>query len=164
MLVVADTGPPHYLVLSDTIELLPRLFGRVVLPNVVRDELQHSRTPEPVRRWIAAAPEWIEVVASPSFADTHGPPIGAGERAAIAVALAHRADLVLMDDRQGVAAAIAAGLRVIGTIGLLDQAARRGLIDLTAAFARLRATNFRCRPELLDAVLAQHQERKGADG
>ena len=161
MLVVADTGPPHYLVLSDTIDLLPRLFGRVVLPDVVRDELQHSRIPEPVRRWIATAPEWVDIVASPSFADTPGPAIGAGERAAIAVALAHRADLVLMDDRQGVAAATAAGLRVVGTIGLLDRAAQRGLIDLATTFARLRATNFRCRPEWLDALLAQHQERKG---
>jgi predicted nucleic acid-binding protein len=46
-----------------------------------------------------------------------------------------------MDDRQGVAVASAAGLRVIGTIGVLDRAALRGLIDLPAAVARLRETN-----------------------
>ena len=134
----------------------------MLLPDVVRDELQHGRAPEPVRRWMAAAPEWVDIVAAPSFADTHGPAIGAGERAAIAVAVAQRADLVLMDDRQGVSAATAAGLRVIGTIGLLGRAAQRGLIDLADALARLRATNFRYRPALLDALLAQHQERKGS--
>ena len=161
MLVVADTGPPHYLVLSNAIDLLPRLFGRVLLPDVVRDELQHPRTPVPVRHWIAAAPAWVEIVASPPPADLQGPPIGAGERAAIALALERRADLVLMDDRQGVATATAAGLRVIGTIGLLDRAARLGLVDLEDAFARLRATNFRHRPALLDAILGQHKEKGG---
>jgi predicted nucleic acid-binding protein len=61
-----------------------------------------------------------------------------------------------MDDRLGVAAALAAGLQVIGTVGVLDRAARRGLIDLPASVARLRDTNFRCRPEILDALLADH--------
>jgi predicted nucleic acid-binding protein len=65
-----------------------------------------------------------------------------------------------MDDRQGVAAASAVGLRVIGTIGVLDRAALRGLIDLPAVVARLRETNFRYRPELLDALLAQHAAKK----
>jgi predicted nucleic acid-binding protein len=61
-----------------------------------------------------------------------------------------------MDDRLGVAAALAMGQRVIGTVGVLDRAARRGLIDLPASVARLRGTNFRCRPEMLDALLADH--------
>ena len=83
-----------------------------------------------------------------------------GERAAIALAVSRRADLVLMDDRLGVATASAAGLRVIGTIGVLDRLAMRGLVDLPSAVARLRATNFRYRPELLDALLAQYEAKK----
>ena len=43
---------------------------------------------------------------------------------------------------------------------MLDRAALRGLIDLPAAVAALRDTNFRCRPELLDALLAQHEAKK----
>lgn len=161
MLVVADTGPPHYLVLTGVIDLLPRLFGRMVLPDVVRDELHHVRAPEPVRRWIASAPGWIDVVETASLGGLPIPQIGAGERAAIALALSRRADLVLMDDRQGVAAALAVGLRVTGTLGLLDLAARRDLVNLEEVFTRLRATSFRCRPELIDAVLAGHREGQG---
>jgi predicted nucleic acid-binding protein len=65
-----------------------------------------------------------------------------------------------MDDRAGVAVAYRHGLTVTGTIGVLDLAARRGLLDLTTAFARLKATNFRYPPEIMDALLAQHREEK----
>jgi predicted nucleic acid-binding protein len=79
--------------------------------------------------------------------------------AAIALTLARAlgADLVLIDDRAGVAVARRRGFTVTGTLGVLDLAARRGLIELGGAIARLKATNFRYRPEILDALLAQHR-------
>jgi predicted nucleic acid-binding protein len=69
------------------------------------------------------------------------------------------AELVLMDDRTGVAAARALGLAVTGTLGLLDRAAQRGMIDLGAAFALLRATNFHCKADLLNSLLAENLAR-----
>ena len=44
-----------------------------------------------------------------------------------------------------------------GTLGALDLAARRGLIDLLEAFTRLKATTFHYRQGLLDAFLARRQ-------
>jgi predicted nucleic acid-binding protein len=70
-----------------------------------------------------------------------------GERAAIALGVSLSAELLLMDDRAGVVA-------VTGTLGLLDRAARRGLVDLVAAFDALKATNFHTRQALLDTLLA----------
>jgi len=49
---------------------------------------------------------------------------------------------------------------VTGTLGVLDLAARRGLIDLSKAFSRLKATSFHYRQGLLDILLAQEQEKK----
>jgi predicted nucleic acid-binding protein len=49
---------------------------------------------------------------------------------------------------------------VTGTLGVLDLAAQRGLIDLAQAFTRLKATSFRYRQGLLDALLAQRPEEK----
>jgi predicted nucleic acid-binding protein len=83
-----------------------------------------------------------------------------GERAAIALATSIGADLILMDDRAGVAVAYQRGLAVTGTLGVLDLAARRGLLDLATAIARLKATSFRYPPELIEALLAQHREEK----
>ena len=69
-------------------------------------------------------------------------------------------NLLLMDDRDGVAAARRRGFAVTGTLGLLDLAARKGLVDLAAAFTRLKATSFYYRQGLLDALLAQHEAKK----
>ena len=142
-LVVADAGPLHYLVLTGDIELLPKLFERVLVPQVVRDELANAEAPQAVRDWIARAPSWLDLrPAHPGADDVAVAKLDEGERAAIAVALAVKAELVLMDDREGVGIARGRGLAVTGTLGVLDLAARRGLIDLAAAFERLKATTF----------------------
>jgi len=82
--------------------------------------------------------------------------LDAGEQAAIALAVAIKADLVLMDDRAGVMAAREMRLRATGALGVLDLAARRGLVDLAAAFTRLKTTGFYYRQGLLDALLTDH--------
>jgi len=79
-----------------------------------------------------------------------------GEREALALARTLGADLVLIDDRAGVAVARQLGFAATGTLGVLDLGARPGLIDLADAFTRLKATSFRYRPEIMDALLAQH--------
>ena len=159
--VVADTGPLNYLVLIEAIDLLPRLFEQVLVPAAVYDELNHKDAPALVRAFIAQKPAWLDIRPNPD------PPDGVidatlddGERAAIALAASIGADLILMDDRAGVAAAYRHGLAVTGTIGVLDLAARRGLVDLATAFAKLKATNFRYPPGIMDALLAQHREEK----
>jgi len=88
------------------------------------------------------------------------PSLDDGERAAVALAQSLRAELILMDDRAAVAAALALGFEVIGTLGVLGRGAARGLIDLSEAIARLKATNFRYRPEVLDALLARGVHRR----
>lgn len=159
MRVVADTGPLHYLVLIGAIEILPHLFDGVVIPTTVRHELDRPRTPAPVRAWIAAPPAWLAVQPAPSEVDPALAALDQGERAVIALATQLAAELVLMDDRAGVAAARARGFAVTGTLGLLDRAARRGLVDLATAFKALQATNFHTRQELLDRLLAEHRRR-----
>jgi len=81
--------------------------------------------------------------------------LGVGETAAIALATELNADLVLMDDRRGVAAALHRGLTVTGTLGLLARAAAQGLLDLADAFQRLKATNFRYRQDIMDLLLKE---------
>ena len=87
--------------------------------------------------------------------------IDAGERAAIQLAASLNADLVLMDDRKGVNAAQRKGLRVTGTLGILDLAAHRGLADFAEGVAQLRRTNFRVPEALLNALLEKRREKKG---
>jgi predicted nucleic acid-binding protein len=58
--VVADTGPLNYLTLIDAVDLLPKMFDRVMVPAAVYDELIDDGTPAVVRAWIAQAPLWLE--------------------------------------------------------------------------------------------------------
>lgn len=159
--VVADTGPLNYLALIDRASLLPKLFGTVFVPEVVRDELLHPKTPLQVREWIAASPSWLAVRPDLVGRQSGLQSLDAGERSAITLALSMNSELVLMDDRAGVAISRTRGLAVMGTLGILDLAARRSLLDLEEAFARLRSTSFRCRPQLFDTLIARHRLRKG---
>ena len=158
-LVVADAGPLHYLVLIEHSSIFPALFEKVFVPTIVRDELRHIEAPKLVRDWVENPPAWLEVCAASALDDLSTQSLDDGERAALALAGELRADLILMDDRAGVAVARSKGFAVTGTMGLLDLAARRGLLNLSEAFARLRTTNFRYPAELMDALLVQEQKR-----
>jgi predicted nucleic acid-binding protein len=65
LVVVADTGPLNYLVQIDAIELLPTLFGNIIVPAAVRDELVHRLAPVAVRGWAELHPPWLEVKPNP---------------------------------------------------------------------------------------------------
>jgi predicted nucleic acid-binding protein len=141
-LVVADTGPINYLILIGHIDVLARLFEKVIVPSVVAAELASSRAPQPVQDWIAEPPAWLDVYDCPAGVETDASldMIDRGERAAILLALSTRAELLLMDDRAGVKVARSNGIRVTGTLGLLDLAAEAGLVDFEQAAQLLRHT------------------------
>lgn len=157
-LVVADTGPLNYLLLIDEIGLLEKLFDKIFVPGAVAAELCHPRAPAAVRAWAVRAPTWIEIQsASLVLDDPAWRALDTGEREAIALARSIGADLLLIDDRSGAKVALHHGFEVVGTLGLLALGARRGLIDLPMAVNRLKNTNFRYRPAILDALLSRYR-------
>ena len=80
------------------------------------------------------------------------------EADAILLAEQLQADLILLDDRRARQIAEARGLRVVGTLGVLVDAAWRGVINFRAAIADLERTNFRISRALLDVALEQVSE------
>jgi predicted nucleic acid-binding protein len=162
MRVIANNSPLRYLILLDCIHLLPALFARVLIPTAVQTELQHRRTPEVVRAWIAHPPAWLAIRQVRGTVDADLLHLDGGEQEAIRLAQMVHADVVLLDDRKARDAAIHRGLRVMGTVGVLEQAASRGLIDLPDVFARLRTTNFRIHDALIQSALARDAARKAA--
>ena len=83
MIVVSDTTPLNYLILVDSVHVLPGLFVRVYAPSAVITELSHSGAPEAVRVWAASPPEWL-TVQDPTRTDA-SLKLGSGETAAIAL-------------------------------------------------------------------------------
>lgn len=78
-----------------------------------------------------------------------------GEEEAITLAMEIHADMILMDDREGVIFARSKGIEVTGTLGVLSMAAKQGLINLLEAFDRLKRTNFRYRQSIMDQLLSE---------
>jgi len=79
---------------------------------------------------------------------------------AICLAREIQASALLIDDLAGRNAAVQCGLVVIGTVGLLENAAARGLLDLPKAMDRLRQTNARIHPDLIREALRRDAARK----
>jgi predicted nucleic acid-binding protein len=155
MIAVSNTSPLNYLVLIDLQDVLPVLFGRGLIPAAVRRELEAQAAPEPIRRWMAAGAPWLETreVSDPSV---YLEQLGAGEREAIRLAEETETAVVLLDEKKVRRIARDRGLVVSGTLGVLDVAARRGLLDLPAALDRLEQTTFRASPRLLRLVRERH--------
>ena len=158
MLVVADTSPLRYLVVIQAIEILPLLYERVVVPQAVLTELQHPRSPREVRAWLATPPAWVEI--RQPLQRTRLARLGPGEQDAITLAEELHADVVLMDDEDGRIEAERRAMAVIGTLGVLERAAERGLLDLPSALTRLQATNFFVDDALIQEALARDATRK----
>ena len=62
MIVVADTTPINYLILIEEIDVLPKLYGRVIIPRAVNEELMRSRAPLKVQEWMKQPPSWVEIL------------------------------------------------------------------------------------------------------
>lgn len=153
MIVVADTSPILYLILINQAGLLQSIYGEVIIPEAVADELRAAQSPSPVQTWIANPPAWAQVKAVTSEQlHTVTAELDPGERAAIALADALSADFLLIDDARGRAEARRRQLAVTGTLGVLRTAAERGLIDVPVVIARLRTTSFYVEAALVDEL------------
>ncbi len=151
MIVVGDTGPLNYLLLIGEVDVLTSLFSRVVTPQAVAAELASARAPEVVRRWVENSPGWLDIHPDPADDGTLST-LDSGERSAIALALLIQATHILMDDLDGRIEAERRNLKVTGTLGILVEGHRRGLLDFDNALARLSGTSFYLSPRIVDMV------------
>jgi hypothetical protein len=103
-------------------ELLARILGEVLIPAAVQDELLRTH---------AILPAWIKVqrVGDPAQVQTYAQKVDLGEAEAIALAEELHADYLLMDERKGRRLAQTRDLRVVGLLGVILIAKRRGLIS-----------------------------------
>jgi predicted nucleic acid-binding protein len=143
MIVVADTSPLNYLILIQHIRVLGTIYGQVVIPPAVQDELLASRAPDSVRAWINSPPPWLEVRTPGRIDPGVDPTLDDGEREAISlVQNINEPTLLLIDDFPARIEAKRLGIEIIGTLGVLLVAHKRNLLDIRQAIARLRNTSF----------------------
>lgn len=119
-LVVSDTSPLTALLQIGRADLLPALFDVVVVPTAVRQELMRKHP---------HLPSWLQTRAPAAIpASLASADLDAGEIEAIALALEIRADLLLIDEIDGRAAARAHGVKSAGLLGILLRAKEAGIL------------------------------------
>ena len=143
MIVISDTSPVNYLILIDEIGLLPKLYDRIVVASGVLEELVAGSAPEKVKSWLDEKPEWLEVRDPVTPLDEELiDSLDLGESQSIQLACDLGADLLVIDERSGRRIALKRGLKIIGTVGVLIQAADNNLVDLEKVVSKLEETNF----------------------
>jgi len=143
MIVVADSGPLHYLILLEHTELLRRFYGQVLVPEPVAKELSAAGAAAIVREWITEPPTCVDVrPVAPEAVSMITDDLDPGERAAIALAETVHADLLLIDEAAGRAEAKRRNLPVTGTLGVLRAGAEQGLVNVPEPLEQLRTTSF----------------------
>ena len=152
--MICNTSPLQYLHQVGQLHLLPALVGRIVIPPAVAAEIDAGRTlglnlPD------VSATSWIEsrrpvsALALPLVTD-----LGPGETEVLALALESPGAVVILDD--AVARRVAATLHVCltGTLGVLLDAKRQGLITaVTPILDELEALRFRLASRTRAAIL-----------
>lgn len=156
MIVVCDTSPICYLLLIGEIELLPQLYGQVLIPQVIQNELADKRSPTVVQTWISQPPEWLVIQRVDVVSNGDLDNLDLGERDAIML-VAIGADLIIVDDLLARQMASSLNLRVTGLLGVLDKAGRQKLVNFPEAIARLQQTTFRASSKLIQSLLQLRQ-------
>lgn len=152
---ISNTSPLLYLHQVEALHLLPALFGGVWAPQAVLRELGTGRergynVPD------LSSHAWLQVV-DPRFVPSEwlASDLGAGELAALALAIENPDRVVLLDDALARRVADAAGLTVWGTLRVLLEAKSAGMIESIAPFVdRLERAGMRISSSIRLRVLA----------
>jgi len=158
---VSNTTPLRYLIAIEQEHLLGKLFEKVFVPAAVHEELTDAKTPELVRRRVASLPSWFEVrkvdeTRMPTFPVT----LHRGERQAILLAEAVRADVLLIDEQVGRTIALSRNIPLSGTLGVLERADTMGFVsNFPQVLQRLKASGFFIAETLEQQLLDRHRSR-----
>jgi len=138
-MVVSNTSPIANLAVIGRLDILRQLYGVLLIPDAVRQELAAAAAVESA----VAAADWVEqrCVRDRRLVESLGTQLHPGEAEAIALAIEQEAELLLMDERRGRRIASELSLRRVGVLGVLLEAKSKEVVPAV-------------RP-LLDALVAQ---------
>jgi predicted nucleic acid-binding protein len=129
VIIVSDTSPINNLAAINHLYLLHQLYGTVLIPEAVYQELTDPNFP------VAGATEvqtldWIQTrsVRDRTLVEALSNELDIGEAEAIALAVEIQADQILIDERRGRLIASRLNLRYTGILGVLVEAKSQGLI------------------------------------
>jgi predicted nucleic acid-binding protein len=155
--VVSDSTPLHYLVLVGHDTILQKLYREIFVPPAVLQELSHPSAPPAISAWAKSPPPWLTVRGPQSVPEGFND-LDLGERQALALAREIHADLVLLDDKVARRRAEQESLKVKGTLGVVADAAKAGLLNFRETVELLRRTSMHMDPKLVQRVVEEYEK------
>jgi predicted nucleic acid-binding protein len=164
VIVVSDSSPLIALASVGQLSLLQTLYGRVAIPEAVRNEVAGDVVERPGSREVLDT-EWIEVIPASDTIERYLvlTLVDRGEAEAIALAIQLDAELLIVDDRRARAVAEEMGVRVTGVVGVLLEAKQHGLVAAVKPIldAMSATVGFRLSRRFYDAALQSAGEIDG---
>lgn len=159
MIVVCNTSPICYLILINQINLLPQLFGEIIIPIAVQNELVSEGGL--VQSYLFNQPDWLKIQLIETKPDTWElGKLDLGETEAILLAENLQADLIILDDLKARRVATNRGLKVTGLLAILFDAGMADLADFPRVVEELKQTSFRASDHLIERFLNRYYQQK----
>jgi predicted nucleic acid-binding protein len=157
---VIDASPLIFLVKISQIHLLTHLCDIMVIPDGVAQEVRAGAADDPMKHWLQReGTPWIKDVkpVEPVIAAWD---LGIGESEVLSWCYRHPGYEAIIDDGTARKCALAMGIPVRGTLGILLLAKKEGHISRIAPiFNELIRLGFRINPKVLDTALDWAGER-----
>jgi uncharacterized protein len=161
MIVVSNTSPLTNLAAIGQFDLLHKLFGEIHIAEGVWRELNAGNRLHPGGPEIAASP-WVHRhrVDNEALVAALRKDLDRGESETLALGIELKADVVLMDEKEGRHTATRLALRPLGVLGILLRAKKRNdLKEIRSSLDALRQkAGFFVAENLYRWVLAQAAE------
>lgn len=129
MTIASNTSPISNLAKVGQLNLMQQIYGKILIPTAVYEELMDVRAGETVITAVQSA-TWLEIkpVQNQELVNELRNRVNVGEAEAIALAVEVEASRLIIDERLGRQAATDLGLRITGILGVLLIAKRQNLI------------------------------------
>lgn len=152
--IVGDSSPLIALAIVGQLEVLPRLYQRVIVPRAVWEEVTEKGAGLPGAIEVSRL-NWLDIqTPEPELLQPLAILVDRGEAQAIALAISHPGSTVLLDDAQARRVAERFGVERIGTLGILRRAKKAGYIPaIKPLVAQLQADGIYIRQSLVDTIL-----------
>lgn len=152
MIVIADSSALIALSICESLPILDALFGKVLVPQAVYDEVCIAGKAESQILSAYLQDKISNIGNDRAIEKSHG--LGKGELAAMSLYKQLSADLLLIDDAAARKVAYINNLEVMGSLGVLLLAKQNGLIPLVRPFVdRLRSSDIFISENLLQKLL-----------
>lgn len=157
MKIVCDTSVLIAFQALDKLHVLRKIFSHIIIPQGVYSELKAGEREFNLEDWIE-----VKEISNIDLYRSLNSKVDEGESETITLALEEKADYILLDDKEARKEAKRIGLKLIGTVGLLLSAKRKGFIN--SVMEEIEKLEDRIHFRLADDLKQRIVERAGEKG